>query len=104
VEALVKHFDGETDSDKVLHSINIYLQQKEADTEGREQILDFLTSKLTHRGFQNRAFKLLQREAGIDFGYQAARDRKDPKERARAIQSAVREVRVWRRKQKAASK
>jgi len=104
VEALVEHFDSETESNKVLKALNNYLQHEGADAEGRAQILDFLASKLTHSGFQNRAFKLIQQEAGIDFGYKAARGRKDPKEREREIESAVRKARAWWRKQKASSK
>jgi hypothetical protein len=104
VEAIIEHFDGKTNSNKIINALNVYLQKKGADAEGRKQVLDFLTSHLTHRGFQRRAFKVLQRESGLDFGYEAARSRRDPKERAREIQRAVRESRAWWREQKARSK
>jgi len=102
VEALLKDFDGAMDSRKVLNSLDIYLQLEEADAEGREQVLDFLISKLTHSGFQSRAFTLLRREAGTDFGYPAS-ETKNPEQRGREIQSAVTKARSWWRDQKAAT-
>jgi hypothetical protein len=81
---------------QVINSLEAYLKSPKALPDVREEILDFLFGVLDDPSLQPRAFVLIQREVGLDFGFTSARGMDDQEKRRAAIEEAVKSAREWR--------
>jgi hypothetical protein len=76
-------------------ALETYLRHPHATPEGKERVLRFFFDWLDDAAYQPRAFAVIQRETGHDFGYANARGIDDQARRAAALEASVRGAREW---------
>jgi hypothetical protein len=81
---------------QVVNALDAYLKNPGALRDVREDVLDFLFGSLDDPFFQPRAFVIIHREVGMDFGFASARGMDDQEQRGEAIEEAVKNAREWR--------
>jgi hypothetical protein len=86
----------------VANALDVYMKHPRATLEGKEKALGFLFDWLHDDAFQQKAFWVIQRETGLDFGYSSARGIDDQERRAAALEACVRSARDWWQARKAA--
>jgi hypothetical protein len=85
---------------QVTNALDAYLKNPGTLGEVREEVLDFLFAMLDDPVFQMRAFVLIERQLGMDFGFTSARGMDDQEKRRDAIAEAVKSAREWRASRK----
>jgi hypothetical protein len=80
---------------QVGNALDAYLKHARATPEGREKALRFLFEWLEDDAYQPRAFSIIQREIGRDFGYGSARGMDDQDRRRPAVEASVRAAKAW---------
>ena len=86
----------------VGNALDAYMRHPRATPEGKEKALRFLFDWLHDDAYQQKAFSVIQRETGLDFGYSSARGIDDQERRAAALEACVRSARDWWQARKAA--
>jgi HEAT repeat protein len=79
----------------LLKALEGFIEDAEPTLSERLAILDALLEELHAPAIQARAFAIVQREAGTDFGFLRSQQLSDANERREAQQAAVRDARQW---------
>jgi len=79
----------------VANALDVYLRHPRATPEGKEKALGLLFDRLDDDAYQQKAFQVIQRETGLDFGYASARGIDDQDRRAAALKDCVRSAKDW---------
>jgi hypothetical protein len=80
---------------QVVNALDRYLRTVDTDEPTKRAVLDFFFTQLSDPLVQSRAFTVVERETGQDFGYKAARGIRTAAERRTALQAATKKARAW---------
>ena len=80
---------------RALTILDRYLREHPEESPVRSDVLDYMISLLRHRTWQYRAFRIVEREVGIEFGFSAAQSLRNVAERRKALDAAAQKAQTW---------